>query len=273
MSRATGRLTVLHLSDLHVTGNGLLYGAVDGVERVRTVCAYVRDAGITPEAIVVTGDLVQRGHADAYQRVDEALQDLAHATGVPVLTVIGNHDDPGKARSLRGHEHGHYRVVLVDDLRFVLLDSSTGSLGSAQIDWLRRTLRDPYGAGTVVALHHPPMGSPLPTLAKAGLRDAVAFLHALEGSDVRAVLAGHFHHPQFGTLGDVPISVGPSLAYHQIMDAGPDQVSGHDLAMFSLVHLIPGGVTATNISLDSPSPLFTSPITPLNTIGHHESFS
>lgn len=258
MSCATGRLTVLHLSDLHVTGNGLLYGAVDGVERIRRVGAYVKDAGITPEAIVVTGDLVQRGHATAYQRVSEALQDLAQDTGVPVLTVIGNHDDPVQARSLRGHERGHHRVVLVDDLRFVLLDSSAGSLGSAQIGWLRDTLSVGHGVGTVVALHHPPLGSPLPTLAKAGLRDADAFLRALDGSDVRAVLAGHFHHPQFGTLGAVPISVGPSLAYHQVMDAGPDRVSGHDLAMFSLVHLIPGGVTTTNVSLDSPSPLFTS---------------
>lgn len=261
MSRATGRLTVLHLSDLHVTCNGLLYGAVDGAERLRTVGAYVRHAGITPEAIVITGDLVQRGHANAYQRVHEALDDLAQAIGVPVLTVIGNHDDPDRARSLRGHERGHHRVVIVDELRFVLLDSSPGSLGPAQIEWLRETLTAPHGAGTVVALHHPPMGSPLPTLAKAGLRDADAFLDALQDSDVRAVLAGHFHHPLFGTQGDVPISVGPSLAYHQVMDAGPDQVSGHDLAMFSLVHLIPGGVTTTNVSLDSPSPLFTSPIT------------
>lgn len=261
MSRETGRLTVLHLSDLHITADGLLYDAVDGVERIRTVSAYARQAGITPEAILVTGDLVQRGHANAYGRVDEALAELARTTGVPVLTTIGNHDDPDKARGLRGHEHGHYRVVLVDDLRFILLDSSTGRLGPAQIDWLRRALRDPHGIGTIVALHHPPMGSPLPALAKAGLQDAEAFLDALQHTDVRAVLAGHFHHPLFGTVSDVPVSVGPSLAYHQVMDAGPDRVSGHDSAMFSLMHLTPGGITTTSVSLDSPSPLFTSPIT------------
>ncbi|MUK00705.1 phosphoesterase [Vibrio cholerae] len=260
MSRETGRLTVLHLSDIHVTDEGLLYDAVDGVERIRTVGAYVKEAGITPEAIVVTGDLIQRGHAHAYRRVDDALAELARATRVPVLTVIGNHDDPEQARVLRGHEQGHHRVVLVDDLRFVLLDSSMGRLGAEQVAWLRDALHAPYGAGTVVALHHPPLGSPLPTLAKAGLQDADAFLDAVRGTDVRAVLAGHFHHPLFGTLGDVPVSVGPSLAYHQVMDAGPDRVSGHDSAMFSLLHLMPGGVTTTSVSLDSPSPLFTSPI-------------
>jgi len=78
---------------------------------------------------------------------------------------------------------------------------------------------------------------------------------------VRAVLSGHFHHPLAATVGRIPVFVGPSLAYHQVMDAGPDHVSGHDRAMFSLVHLLPGAVTSTSISLESPSPLFLSPVT------------
>ncbi|HJB62600.1 MAG TPA: phosphoesterase, partial [Candidatus Microbacterium pullistercoris] len=133
-------------------------------------------------------------------------------------------------------------------------------LGEEQIAWVRRALREPYGSGTVVALHHPPVASPMPTLARAGLRDADALLDALDGSDVRAVLAGHFHHPMSATLRGIPVSVGPSLAYHQVMDAGPDRVSGHDSAMFSLVHLLAGGVAATSVSLRSPDPLFTSQI-------------
>jgi Icc protein len=261
MSRATGRLTVLHLSDVHATRDGRLYDAVDGIERLRTVGAYVCQAGITPEAIVVTGDLIERGHADAYDAVGEALDELEYRTGVPVLTTIGNHDDPIAARRLRGHGRSHHRAVIVDDLRFLLLDSSSGELGAAQLTWLRDELQHPHGAGSVVALHHPPLGSPLPTLAKAGLRDADALLDALESSDVRAVLAGHFHHPLSATLRGVPVSVGPSLAYHQVMDAGPDRVSGHDWAMFSLVHLLPGGVTATSVNLQSPAPLFTAAIT------------
>jgi len=259
MSRATGRLTVLHLSDVHATRDGLLYDAIDGVERLDAVAEYVQHARITPEAIVITGDLIQRGHADAYPAVGEAFDRLERATGVPVLTVIGNHDDPAAARSLRGHEAGHHRIAHVGDLRFALLDSASGDLGVAQIAWLRAELAEPFGSGTVVALHHPPLGSPLPTLAKAGLRDAGDLLDALVGTDVRTVLSGHFHHPLSAALRGVPVSVGPSLAYHQVMDAGPDRVSGHDWAMFSLVHVLPAGVTATSVSLQSPSLLFSSP--------------
>lgn len=257
MSRATGRLTVLHLSDVHAMSSGLLYDTVDGFARLRAVGAYLRDAGITPEAVVVTGDLVQRGNADAYPALREAFDELAEIAGVPVLTALGNHDEPEAARVLRGHEQTHHRVHIVDELRFIILDSSRGELGVDQRAWLRDVLRTPHGLGTVVAVHHAPLGSPL---AKAGLRDADDFLDAMAGSDVRAVLAGHFHHPLSATLRGIPVFVGPSLAYHQVMDAGPNRVSGHDLAMFSLVHLLPGGVAVTNVGLDSPAPIFSSVI-------------
>lgn len=260
MSRETGRLTVLHLSDVHTTRDGRLYDRVDGVARLRAVADYVTRTGMTPEAIVVTGDLIERGNGDAYDRVRTAFDELERETATPVLTVLGNHDDPSRAQVLRGHEDGHHRVVIVEDLRFLLLDSSRGELGAEQIAWIREALRAPHGAGTIVALHHPPIGSPMPVLARAGLRDADAFLDAIAGTDVRTVLAGHFHHPMSATLRDIPVSVGPALAYHQVMDAGPDHVSGHDRAMFSLVHLLPGGVSATSIGLEHPDPLFTSPI-------------
>ncbi|MEV1295022.1 metallophosphoesterase [Pseudonocardia sp. NPDC049635] len=259
MSRESGRLTVLHLSDVHATAGDLLYGAVDGLERLRLVGSYVRRTGITPEVVVVTGDLVQRGHWVAYPALREALDDLAVSTGAPVLTAIGNHDDPVAARTLTGHRDGHHRTVLAGGLRVVLLDSSSGELGEVALARLRAELRTPAPEGTVVALHHPPLGSPLPTLARAGLRDADALLAAVAGTDVRAVLAGHFHHPLSATLRGVFVSVGPSLAYHQIMDAGPDRVGGHDLAMFSLVHLHADGAAATGMALHSPAPLFTSP--------------
>lgn len=261
MSRATGRLTVLHLSDVHATTDGLLYDTVDGIARLAAVGSYLRGAGITPEAIVVTGDLVQRGHGGAYPALRHAFDELSDVAGVPVFTTLGNHDQPDAARVLRGHERSHHRVEHVEELRFVLLDSSSGALGFAQLEWLENELRAPHGAGTIIAMHHAPLGSPLPTLRKAGLRDADALLDVLTDTDVRAVLAGHFHHPLTATLRGIPISVGPSLAYHQVMDAGPDRVSGHDSAMFSLVHLLPGGVTVTNVGLDSPAPIFSSPIT------------
>lgn len=260
MSRASGRLTVLHISDVHATESGLLYDAVDGLERLQAVGRYARRAQITPEAVIVTGDLIQRGNSAAYGAVRDALADLEQAVQAPVLTVIGNHDEPDAARILPGHEQGHYRTVLVAGLRIILLDTSSGELGDVQRNWLADELAEPHRDGTLVALHHPPLGSPLPTLAKAGLRDAEAFLDVVEGTDTRVILAGHFHHPLAAHLRGIPVTVGPSLAYHQVMDGRPDLISGHDRAMFSVVHLLSEGITATSVSLESPSPLFSSSV-------------
>jgi Icc protein len=258
VSIGTGRITILHVSDVHATNGELLYGAVNGLERLDLVCSYALDAGITPEAVVITGDLVQRGHAAAYPALARALARLEDRIGAPVITALGNHDDPHAARALPHHGTAHYRSVELDAVRILVLDSGSGSLGTEQLDWLRDELATPHALGTVVAVHHAPLGSPLPTLAKQGLRDADALLDALAGTDTRLVLAGHFHHPLSATVRGIPLSVGPSLAYHQVMNAGPDVVSGHDSAMFSLVHLTADSVSATSVSMHKPEPLFTS---------------
>lgn len=261
MSSATGRFTVLHISDVHATEEGLLYGTVDGVGRLERVGEYAHSVGMTPEAVVVTGDLVQRGHPGAYRSVSRACARLAEIVGAPVFTVLGNHDDPVAAAALPGHGERHYGVEHVDGYRIVRLDSSTGSLGPAQLAWLADALREPHEAGSIIALHHAPVESPLPSLSKQGLADAPELLSVLEGSDTRAILAGHFHHSLAASLGGIPVFVGPSLAYHQVMDAGPDTVAGHDAPMFSLVQFTAHGVSAAAIGLQSPQPIFSRPLT------------
>ncbi|MBX0299863.1 metallophosphoesterase [Cryobacterium sp. 1639] len=257
------KFSILHLSDVHATAGELLYGQVDGLARLRQVGDYVVDAGVTPEAVVVTGDLVQRGHWAAYDRVDEALRELGERVNAPVFTVLGNHDSPAQARRLSGHTDGHYRVVTVGALRLVLLDSSSGILDAAQRAWLSETLAEPFGMGTVVALHHAPVPSPLPTLSKIGLRDPQLFADALATSDTRLILAGHYHHPMNALFAGIPVAVGPSLAYHQVMNAGPSTVSGHDLAMFSLVQVTADQVSCAPISLQAAHPLFSTAVSSL----------
>ncbi|GAA2185446.1 phosphodiesterase [Leucobacter alluvii] len=261
MSRRTGRFTVLHVSDLHATESGLLYDAVDGLGRLERVGDYALATGITPEAVVITGDLIERGNAGAYAAVARACDRLQDRLAAPVLTVLGNHDDPIAAHALPGHARAHIGAHLVDGVRVVRLDSRTGRIDADQLEWLASELAAPAERGTVVALHHAPLGSPLPALRRQGLRNAEELLHVLDGSDVRAILAGHFHHGLTASMHGIPIFVGPSLAYHQVMNAGPDAVAGHDSPMFSLVQFTSEGVSASTIALHSPEPLFTQSIT------------
>lgn len=260
MSAETGRLTIVHVSDVHATHGGPLFDRIDAVARVDALGDYLLDASVTPEAIVVTGDIVHRGHPSAYPRIAEALDRLGARLDAPVLTTLGNHDDAEASKALTGHERSHEAVATIGGLRIVTLDSSTGSLGTAQLDRLATTLAEPAELGTVLALHHPPVQSPLPSLARQGLADADALLDAIASSDVRIVLAGHFHHPLVAHVRGIVVSVAPALSYHQVMSAGPEHVAGHDTPMFSLLHVTPDGVSTAAIGLDEPAPIFTQPV-------------
>lgn len=266
-SAGAHRTTVLHLSDVHATAGAQLYGTIDGITRMLAASDYARNAGVAPDAIVISGDLIERGNEAAYPALRDALLGLEDSWGVPVLTVLGNHDSRVPARILPGHETPEGwqadaavpRAVRIGEWRFLLLDSSTGSLGPAQLAWLEAELASaaPAPAGTVVVMHHPPLGSPLPMLARAGLRDAGDFLDIVEGTDVRTILSGHFHHPLAATTRGVHVSVGPALAYHQVMNAEPGTVSGFDRSMYSLVHLGADAVSASSVGVEHPAPLFT----------------
>ena len=264
-SAGAHRTTVLHLSDVHATAGAQLYGTIDGITRMLAASDYARNAGVAPDAIVISGDLIERGNEAAYPALRDALLGLEDSWGVPVLTVLGNHDSRVPARILPGHETPEGwqadaavpRAVRIGEWRFLLLDSSTGSLGPAQLAWLEAELASAAPAGTVVVMHHPPLGSPLPMLARAGLRDAGDFLDIVEGTDVRTILSGHFHHPLAATTRGVHVSVGPALAYHQVMNAEPGTVSGFDRSMYSLVHLGADTVSASSVGVEHPAPLFT----------------
>jgi 3',5'-cyclic AMP phosphodiesterase CpdA len=261
MSETTPLFTMLHVSDVHATESGQLYGSIDPIARLEQLGEYVAEQGINPEVVVITGDLIQRGNAGAYPAVEQACRRLERALNAPVITVLGNHDDPHAAKQLTGHTTRHFGTHTVGDYRIVRLDSHTRELGPEQLEWLCRTLARPYGLGTILAIHHAPIGSPMPVLSKQGLADAAELMRAVDGSDVRAILAGHFHHSLNASLEGIPTFVAPALAYHQVMHAGPDQVAGHDAFWCSLVQLSESNVVSTPIELRPGAPVFTQQVT------------
>jgi Icc-related predicted phosphoesterase len=246
--------TIVHVSDVHATDGEPLYGEIDGLARLWEVGAYLVEKHLEPAAIVITGDLIERGNTGAYPAVAQALADLERTVGAPVVVTLGNHDEPAAAADA-GIAVGP-RAVTVGDLRLLLLDSSRGELGAAQLEWLAAELAAEPAAGAIIALHHPPIPSPLPALANAHLRDAAALLDTLEGADTRVVLAGHFHHELVAATRGTLVSVAPALAYQQVMFDGDDRVAGFDRSAFSLVRL--DGVTAsvTTVPYAHPPRLF-----------------
>lgn len=235
---APGTLRVLHLSDTHLTGDGALHqGSVDTTAALESVLARV-DAVPGIGLVVVSGDVSEDGSTESYAAVAERVGGWAERHGAAFVAVPGNHDHRAAFRQVlaNGHVRGDGGGPLVHTLeylppsvpvsgqsvvlgrRIVTVDTSVpgagyGEISETALDRLRAALDgDDAQHGSVVVLHHPPL--PAPTLLHDALqlRNPRDLADAIRGSDVRVVLAGHYHHHFAGSLAGVPVLVAPGVA-------------------------------------------------------------
>jgi 3',5'-cyclic AMP phosphodiesterase CpdA len=242
------RHVVAHLSDPHLLAGGALqYGAIDTEAHLEQALTRLRRLDPAPQALVFTGDLADRGEPKAYVRLRELVEPVAAAVGAQVIWVMGNHDERAAySAALFDAESAdpQDRVFDVDGLRIVALDTSVpgwhhGELGDAQLDWLRDLLATPAPHGTVLALHHPPIPVPMMRAAEIiELLDQHRLADVVRGSDVRAIIGGHYHLTSWSTFAGVPVSVASASCYTS--EVAPDQrflsaVDAHQA--FTMLHL------------------------------------
>lgn len=230
--------TIAHVSDTHYLGGGRpLYGTVDADGHLARALEQLERSGRRPEAIVITGDLADLGEPDAYRRLKDRLEPAAQRMGARIVWVMGNHDEREPYSSiLFGEEPSaapQDRVYDIDGLRIVSLDTTVpgyhhGELTDAQLEWLTAVLAVPAAHGSLLALHHPPIPSPVEIMAILELREQHRLADVLRGSDVRAILGGHLHHSTSGTFAGIPVSVAAATCY-TIDTSGPfDTLLGVD---------------------------------------------
>ena len=241
--------TLIHLTDTHLHQPGeLLFGALDTWER--TAEALRGAARYRPDAVVITGDIADSG-GDIYAAASGLFARAGRELDCPVIVLPGNHDLPGTrawaaeaftgSRTDTGPGPGN-DVHFVGGLRLITLDSDdsgqpAGRLTGEQLHWLDTVLAEPAPDGTVLALHHPPVDSLLPQLAGRGLARPAELAGVLAGTDVRAILCGHYHHAVSGRLGAVPVWAGPAVSYSQDLFAPPETVQGLDSSWLSVIRL------------------------------------
>lgn len=215
-------MRILHLTDTHLYGDPSArhYDRIDTTAALRGVLT--RLAGLHDIDVVVhTGDASEDGTAESYRLLHELLDPFAASLGAPLAMVMGNHDvssvygeeiDPGQHLAARQD-----RVVPVSGGgRVVVLDSSVpgagyGHLEPAQLQWLRDVLAEPADAGTVLAIHHPPLVGATALLRGLDLDGLDELAAVLEGTDVRIVLSGHYHHEMHGAIAGIPVHVAPGI--------------------------------------------------------------
>jgi 3',5'-cyclic AMP phosphodiesterase CpdA len=250
---------IAHISDTHFLGGERpLYGSVDTDANLAIALEQLERSGASPEAIVITGDLADLAEPDAYDRLKAQFEPVAQRMGAQIIWVMGNHDErPPFAKAFFGAETTEPldRVYHVGGLRIIALDSTVpgyhhGELTDGQLDWLRNELATPAADGTLIALHHPPIPTPIEIMAIIELQEQDRLAAVIRGTDVRGILAGHLHYSTSGMFAGIPVSVASATCYAIDNSGEPGSLVGRDAGQaFNLVHLYEDSVVHTIVPL------------------------
>jgi 3',5'-cyclic AMP phosphodiesterase CpdA len=212
------QFTLLHLSDLHF-GRPVELAQIRAVERLVP--------GLAPDAVVVAGDISQRGRHGEYQRglaFLERMQDTA-----PALLVPGNHDvewwkSPFGIFGKRAM-YAKYRKYFGEELTPVLRlpglvvagALSAHGLAAGSMTWNQRDLTvkghlptsetdrlttlfaaEPQGTAKVAVLHHNVLRGDISQ--RMGLAHWASAQRRLDATGAHVALCGHDHQEGAGQL-------------------------------------------------------------------------
>ena len=250
------RHVVAHVSDTHLLEGGApLGGVADTVASVERTTGQLSRLGDRLDAIIVTGDVTDLGEPEAYRLVREALEPLATSTSAELVWVMGNHDERAAFRSeLLGEAPGNepvHRVTLIDGLRIIALDTSVpgyhhGALDEAALAWLDAELREAAPEGTILAMHHAPIATPLSLMDVLELHGQDELADVVRGRDIRMILGGHLHYATNGMFAGIPVAVAGAMAYTMDLSAPPGELIGIDGGRsFTLVHVYDDSVVTS----------------------------
>ena len=236
---------VLHLSDTHLTATGFDEDGVDATASLKRILFDARHLeGL--DVVLVSGDIADDGSAAGYAAVREIVGDFAAERGIPHIYAMGNHDDRTAFTDVLGTGHlsasgtdtglgwagGRERAAVSDvaGLRIITLDSlvpgfAHGLISRAQLQWLAQTLAEPAPSGSVITFHHPPIHVPSSAfVTTSGLQNPGELADVVAGSDVQAILCGHYHVQLTGHLRAVPVWVTPGVVTRIDLTAPPHLV-------------------------------------------------
>ena len=201
---------IVHLSDLHF--GALVPGLLAPLAR--------QVKALSPDLIVVSGDLTQRARAGQFAQARAFLDGL----GAPVLAVPGNHDLPlhrpltRLLRPFHAWDRGWSpdREPAWQNDRVIVVGVNTadpcawrrGVIRQAQLDRVAALLAGAGARVRIVVMHHPlehPPGEDQPLM-----RGAAMALAALPRIGAQVVLSGHLHVSHAG-----PFSAAPGVLFLQ----------------------------------------------------------
>jgi 3',5'-cyclic AMP phosphodiesterase CpdA len=219
-------MLIAHISDLHIRPQGMkLYDHVD----TNTLCArhiaYINNLEEKPDAVVITGDVVNCGCRKEYAMARQILGQIDY----PTYIIPGNHDDNqnllnglGELFPYLGNDPNNICYTVEDHpVRLVFLDSSVdnklyGTLGEEKLTWLRKTLEQESDREIVIFMHHHPLPSGCLHMDTIRCLDGEKLVLLLKDfPQVTRICCGHTHRAIFQLVDNLLIATAPSTA-HQV---------------------------------------------------------
>lgn len=239
----TPTLRIAQITDPHIREAGrLAYNRVDTTAGLQRTIAAVLALPQQPDAVVMTGDLVDFGRPAEYAR----LRSLIAPLPMPVYLLPGNHDDrgelrrafadqpwmtPGVALAEGGAAAVQYHVK-IGPIHLITLDTvvprqSHGALCDARLDWLDNELETCRGEPVIVAMHHPPFTTYIGHMDKIGLLEGIDGLAAIIGRhpNVERVICGHLHRAIDVRFAGTIASTSPAPSHQVTLDLKDDAAS------------------------------------------------
>lgn len=268
MSKKTPRI-LLQLSDMHVVPDAQKNSNwVKVGDALHRVVEWVNNLSARPEAIVVTGDLVDDGHPESYA----CLKDFLGAFDFPIYVIPGNHDDREHLKEACPEFMGDVisqkkkfiqYAVNIAGVRLVTLDTletgqSHGVLCDERLQWLADTLVQEPEMPTIIAMHHPPFKTGMRFMDEVRLLQGAERLESIisEHKQVKRLICGHQHRPSMQSFGNTLAIVAPSASHQLTPQLKKDDPLGytherasvmmhvwHDEDHFMASHLL--GITGT----------------------------
>jgi 3',5'-cyclic AMP phosphodiesterase CpdA len=207
----------LQMSDVHWGFEGAAVNP-DAGHTFEKAVASVNALARQPDFVVFTGDLTHTTD-DAGERRARMKRFREIASGLRAKTVRfmpGEHDaslDAGEA--YREHFGETHYTFDHGGLHFVALDNvsdPTGSLGDAQIAWLKKDLARRDREQPIVVLTHRPLFDLYPQWDWA-TRDGAAAIEALTPFEYVTVFYGHIHQAHHHTTGHIVHHAAKSLIF------------------------------------------------------------
>ena len=217
-----GGLNFLQISDTHV---GFSKAAnPDPLATLRETVARVRAMPVRPDFALHSGDVTHLAKPEQFDTARALLSEL----GMPIHFVPGEHDildgtDPRPFLAQLGtgaqgdgwysfDAGGAHFIGLVNVVH--LADKGMGSLGAAQLEWLKRDVAGLSSSTPIVVFSHFPLWALYPDWGWA-TADSVEALGLLRRFGSVTALNGHIHQIQRRVEGNVTFHSGRSTAYPQ----------------------------------------------------------